>query len=189
MHYACCTAKKHISVNEQDMLLPSSSMLWWIKVFCCISLSTHAHASVVVICLYIWGFWCPKQVSQTVISNCIPQYSMGWNYLSMPEIPASGAKVIIWLIIHGMIMGPVHWHLSPSQFKFKCHFTVKPWLAKILLQSLIWSHMHMFVAISSLKTELQKNWFSMLQEIMEKLLMKCNGCRPWLEQDSIYIKL
>ena len=29
------------------------------------------------------------------ISNCIPQYSVGCNYLSLPEIPASGTKVLI----------------------------------------------------------------------------------------------
>ena len=39
-----------------------------------------------------WRFRCQKQVSQARISNCIPQYSVGCNYLSMPEIPASGAK-------------------------------------------------------------------------------------------------
>ena len=38
----------------------------------------------------IWVLWCQKQVSQAGISNCIPQYSVGCNYLSMPEIPASG---------------------------------------------------------------------------------------------------
>ena len=41
-----------------------------------------------------WGDWCQKQVSQTVISNFIPQYSVDWNYVSMPEIPASGTKVL-----------------------------------------------------------------------------------------------
>ena len=41
-----------------------------------------------------WGVWCQKQVSQTVISNFIPQYSVDWNYVSMPEIPASGTKVL-----------------------------------------------------------------------------------------------
>ena len=31
----------------------------------------------------------------TGIGNCIPQYSVGCNYLSMHEIPASGTKVLI----------------------------------------------------------------------------------------------
>ena len=40
--------------------------------------------------LYICALCCQKQVSQAAISNCIPQ-----NYLSLPQIPASGGKVII----------------------------------------------------------------------------------------------
>ena len=43
----------------------------------------------------LWGFGCQKQVSQAWISKCIPQYSVGYNYLSMPEIPASGTKILI----------------------------------------------------------------------------------------------
>ena len=42
-----------------------------------------------------WGLWCQRQLSQAWISNCIPQYSVGCNYLSMPEITASGTKVLI----------------------------------------------------------------------------------------------
>ena len=38
--------------------------------------------------------WCQKQISQAGISNCIPQNTVGCNYLSLPEIPASGPKVI-----------------------------------------------------------------------------------------------
>ena len=45
---------------------------------------------------YIWGVWRQEQVSQPCISNCIPQYSVGCNYLYMPVIPASGTKVIIY---------------------------------------------------------------------------------------------
>ena len=45
--------------------------------------------------IHIWGHWCQKQVSQAGISNCIPQSTVGCNYLSLPEIPASGTKVLI----------------------------------------------------------------------------------------------
>ena len=38
---------------------------------------------------------CQKHISQGGVSNCIPQYSVGCNYLSLPEIPASGTKVLI----------------------------------------------------------------------------------------------
>ena len=37
-----------------------------------------------------------EAVSQVRISNCIPQHVVGCNYLSMPEIPALGAKVLIY---------------------------------------------------------------------------------------------
>ena len=45
--------------------------------------------------IIIWRLQCQKQVSQTGISNCIPLYSVGCNYLSMPVIPASGTKIIL----------------------------------------------------------------------------------------------
>ena len=40
------------------------------------------------------GLWYQKLVTQAWISNCTPQYSVGCNYLSMPNIPASSAKVL-----------------------------------------------------------------------------------------------
>ena len=43
-----------------------------------------------------WGLCCQKQVSQTEISNYIPQFTVGCNYLSLPELPASGNKVHKW---------------------------------------------------------------------------------------------
>ena len=39
-----------------------------------------------------WLLWCQKQVSQAGISNCIPQDTVEYNYLSLPEIPVSGTK-------------------------------------------------------------------------------------------------
>ena len=45
---------------------------------------------------YIWGLWCRKQLSQAGINNCIPQYSVGCSYLSLPETLASGTKVLIY---------------------------------------------------------------------------------------------
>ena len=43
----------------------------------------------------IWGLCCQKQVSQAAISNYIPQLTVRCNYLSLPEIPASGNEVLI----------------------------------------------------------------------------------------------
>ena len=45
--------------------------------------------------MYVWRLWCQKQVSQAGISNCIPHNTVGCNYLSLPEIPASGTEVLI----------------------------------------------------------------------------------------------
>ena len=38
--------------------------------------------------------WHQKQISQVGINNCIPQNTVGCNYLSLPEIPAPGTKVL-----------------------------------------------------------------------------------------------
>ena len=48
----------------------------------------------------IWGHWCQKQVSQAEMNNCIPKNIVGCNYLSLLEIPASGAKVLISLLCY-----------------------------------------------------------------------------------------
>ena len=44
------------------------------------------------------------QVYQAWISNCIPQYSVLCNYLSMPEIPTPGTKVLTYVrvYLHGI---------------------------------------------------------------------------------------
>ena len=43
----------------------------------------------------IWGLCCQKHISQAGISNYIPRLTVGCNYLSLPEIPASGNNVLI----------------------------------------------------------------------------------------------
>ena len=60
----------------------------------CVELQWSFH--VLLVCVTYednWGLCCLKQVSQTGISNFIPQNTVGCNYLSLPEIPASGNKV------------------------------------------------------------------------------------------------
>ena len=73
------THRAHINCNISDInqTLPS----YHIKFY------NSAHAS------SIWGLWCQKQLTLAMISNCIPHYSVGCNYLSLPNIPASGIKV------------------------------------------------------------------------------------------------
>ena len=56
---------------------------------------------------YIWGLWCQKQVSQAGISNCIPQFTVGCNYLPLPEIPVSGTNVLICGLLPWALLGPV----------------------------------------------------------------------------------
>ena len=41
-------------------------------------------------------------VPQAGKSNCIPQNTVGCNYLSLPEVPASGAKVLIYVCMATM---------------------------------------------------------------------------------------
>ena len=65
---------------------------WWLVV------SPHKRPIMQKVCPchnIICRLWCQKQVSQAGISNYIPQFTMGCNYLSLPEIPASGNKVLI----------------------------------------------------------------------------------------------
>ena len=50
--------------------------------------STFAH-------MHIWGLWRQTQVSQAGISIYIPLNTMGCNYLSLPEIPASHYNGVI----------------------------------------------------------------------------------------------
>ena len=50
--------------------------------------------------IYIQTNWGQRQVFQARMSNCIPQYSVWCDYLSLPEIPTSGTIVLNWQVIH-----------------------------------------------------------------------------------------
>ena len=56
-----------------------------------------------------------KQVSQ--ISNCIPQNTVGCNYLSLTEIPASGTKEFIYIqmvsLLGSNVMNNIHHEAPP----------------------------------------------------------------------------
>ena len=72
-----------------------------IRDFTCISVRQYWLSSIDFPCLrYVitCGFCCQKQVSQAGIRNYIPQKTVGCNYLSLPEIPASGNNVLICLV-------------------------------------------------------------------------------------------
>ena len=66
-----------------------------------------------------WGFWCQKQASQGGISNCIPQYSVGCNYLFLPDIPAN------YLSLPEIP--------TPDTKVLNSHLQDSPWAAPILL--------------------------------------------------------
>ena len=55
-------------------------------------------------CIFIWGLCCQNQVSQAGISIHIPQFTVGCNYLSLSEIPASGR---IWHLFSRNIACPI----------------------------------------------------------------------------------
>ena len=73
----------------------------------------------------VWGLWRQKQVSQAWINNCIAQYYVGCNYLSRPEIPASGAKVRIFERLMHYSRSDIEWilimYLIPCE-SFHRHF-------------------------------------------------------------------
>ena len=79
--------------NMNEMLVPR----WFHPILLCQPPLTgagwHFHWAI----QHIWRLWRQKQVSQEGISNYIRQYSVGWNYLSLPEISASGTKVLIYV--------------------------------------------------------------------------------------------
>ena len=60
-----------------------------------VDLDTSAEHRLFNVCHTIRGLGCQKQFYQARISNHIPQYSIGCNYLTLPEIPASGTKVLV----------------------------------------------------------------------------------------------
>ena len=66
------------------------------KIYCQSFIHDHVNSSTRHI---VWGLWCQKQVSQTGISNYVPQFTVRCNFLSLPEMPVSGAKVLIYLLL------------------------------------------------------------------------------------------
>ena len=66
----------------------------------CISAVTRV--SVPMLWKLIRRLWCQKLASQAGISNYIPQFTVGCNYLSLPEIPASGTKIILYPVLQNL---------------------------------------------------------------------------------------
>ena len=59
--------------------------------------------------IMIWEHWRQKQISQTLINNCIPQNTVRCTYFSIPEIPAIGTKVLKLHIFIVWSRHTLHW--------------------------------------------------------------------------------
>ena len=79
----------------------------------CISAVTHV--SVSMLWKLEWQLWYQKLACQAGISNYIPQFTVGCNYLSLPEIFASGTKVLIYPALQNLHYSEVP--LMPSLIK------------------------------------------------------------------------
>ena len=75
-----------------DQITPDTISVSYNEFRDCFTSGLWAHETT----LLISGLCCQKQVSQAGISNYIPQFTVGCNYLSLPEITVSGNKVLIY---------------------------------------------------------------------------------------------
>ena len=90
----------------------------------------------------LWGLWHQRQVPKAWICNHIPQNTVGHNFLSMPKIPASVTKALIFqcvcVRIHkyldtnpticGTSLGRVQstfWWMISNKYKI-CNYRIKP---------------------------------------------------------------
>ena len=66
-----------------------------------------------------WGLWCEEHLSRVWLCICIPQNTMGSDYLSMPWISASGARVFIYILTQRYTMSlPCRWD-GPSGLRLQ----------------------------------------------------------------------
>ena len=77
--------------------------------------------------LWYKRLWHQKELCQAWITNYIPQYSVGCNCLSMPEIPASAPTsswnrlIYIWL----GLLNHFTWHVNVGWSKYRGQFSPK----------------------------------------------------------------
>ena len=72
----------------------------------------YSNCSSTILLAFIRWLWRQKQVSLSGISNCTSQLTVGCNYLSLPEIPAYGAKVLLCgksAMGRGVKVKPIHY--------------------------------------------------------------------------------
>ena len=72
-----------------------------------------------------WGLGYQKQVSQAGISNCIPQYSVGCDYLFLPGIHASGAKFYNWAMRSVWTLRNLYERNTVAWYRYATHFFIQ----------------------------------------------------------------
>ena len=77
----------------------------------------------------IWGLM--RQVSQAGISNYIPQFTVGCSYLSLPEIPASGTNVLIWMTLSVCLSDCPSVSVTPCCHNMECFLNYWPFVRRI----------------------------------------------------------
>ena len=83
---------------------------------------------------HIWEIWCQKHVPYVWTSNCMPQNTVKFNTSSMPEIPASGTKVLIYVAIDYFVSFNLYktWLVTNRQLRGKCfHLMTSSWVHRI----------------------------------------------------------
>ena len=84
------------------------------------------HASVLFKMLMYEGIlWCQRQVSRAGVSNYVPQYSVGCNYLAMPKAPASGTNVLIYKDVGARSRCPGHCQVGVNVMNTASLFSLK----------------------------------------------------------------
>ena len=83
-------------VRGKNNLFKFTKLSKRLRTFCAFGIILLCYIYTIYIFGYIWGLCCQRQVSQAGISNYIMQFTVWCNYLSLPEIPASGNKVLIY---------------------------------------------------------------------------------------------
>ena len=77
---------------------------------------------------HIWGLWHQKWVSQAEISNYIPQFTVGCNYLSLSEISVCRTKVFIFAL-HSDNKSNCFWNFTNQRFSHALQKSHRPlWL-------------------------------------------------------------
>ena len=131
----------------------------------------------------ILGMYCQKRVSRAGISNCIPQNTVECKYLSLPEITASEAKVLI---------------LTPVLCTCPTHNQTKVWIILLNMWSSLyletisewdtWMNVSVFMSLTLISKPLSKQWsiFSLLFHLNSEKYIIQYSLHPYQWRASYY---